>query len=310
MNPSVPRQTAEPRGHHFVPKCWLAGFTETGENDGRLWVTDLSRRKQWATTPEKTGRIRDFYRLSEPAPDPVIIEKFFGGLESQMAPLLKSLDTERRRPDQDELDALVQFMAFQWVRAPKFRPFALGVLDKIAREGLAESLRSREAWIAGLEEAGLDPAAPGADYEGAKKFFESGEFNIEAETDWYMHRAFEDVEGVARTLRDRYWGTSFSEKGRFIGSDNPVCLEGPRGEMVGFKNAEIVMYPVSRHVSLTGTLARTKKPLFNLHYIAQLNTMLLLTADAQVYSHVPDFSWADENRRHQTDWQIFSKDKY
>jgi hypothetical protein len=37
----------EPRAHHFVPQCWLAGFTETGERNGRLWVTDLKKRKQW-----------------------------------------------------------------------------------------------------------------------------------------------------------------------------------------------------------------------------------------------------------------------
>jgi hypothetical protein len=52
------------------------------------------------------------------------------------------------------------------------------------------------------------------------------------------------------------------------------------------------------------------RPRFNLNFIAQTNTMMLLTADAQVYSHVSDFSWADENRKHQTDWRLFSKEKY
>ena len=49
----------EPRAHHIVPKCWLAGFTDTGENDGRLWVTDLKRKKQWPSTPINTGHRRD-----------------------------------------------------------------------------------------------------------------------------------------------------------------------------------------------------------------------------------------------------------
>src|SRR5450755_3787132 len=71
------RQEAEPRRHHYVPQCWLAGFTETGENDGRLWVTDFSRQRQWPATPANAGHIRDFYRLSDPAPDPVVVEKFF-----------------------------------------------------------------------------------------------------------------------------------------------------------------------------------------------------------------------------------------
>ena len=293
-----------------MPRCWLAGFTESGEKDGRLFVTDLSRRKQWPSTPENAGHIRDFYRLSEPVPDPVVVEKFFSELESQVAPLLKSLDSERRAPSQDELDALLYFMAFQWVRVPRFRPFTLQVLDRLAREKIAQDLQTRETWIAGLKEAGMDPNDPGADYEAMKRFFESGEFNITAETDWYVQRAFKDAEGIAPLLRERYWGASFSDNGRFIASDNPVALEGPKGEMVGFKNAEFVFYPVSRHVFLTGTLVRMPRPRFNLNFIAQTNTMMLLTADAQVYSHVSDFSWADENRKHQTDWRLFSKEKY
>jgi hypothetical protein len=304
------KQSQEPRRHHFVPSCWLAGFTETGDKDGRLWVTDLSRQKQWESTPENAGHIRDFYRLSDPAPDPVVVEKFFSELESQVAPVLKNLDRERRAPNNDELDALLYFMAFQWVRVPRFRPYALQILDSLALREFSESLQSREKWVSALKQAGMDPEAPGADYESAKSFFESGKFNLVAETDWYIQRAFSDAEGVLPLLRKRYWGTSFSEKGRFIGSDNPVALEGPKGEKVGFKNAEFVFYPVSRHVFLTGTLVRLERPKFNFNYIIQMNTMVLLTADAQIYSHISDFSWADEKRQHQSEWRLFSKEKY
>jgi len=309
MNQST-REGAEPRRHHFVPKCWLAGFTESGTNDGRLWVTDLSRRKQWTTTPENAGHIRDFYRLSEPTPDPVVVEKFFSELESQVAPILKSIDTERRPPNDDERDALLHFMAYQWVRVPRFRPFALETLESIARQKLAEELQSRDTWLAAQKKAGMDPDAPGADYESMKRFFESGEFNITAETDWYMQRAFKDADRIVALLRERYWGTSLTANGRLIASDNPVVLDGPKGQMVGFKNAEVVLYPVSRHVFLTGTLERIRRPPFNFNYFGSLNTMMLLRADAQVYSHIPDFSWLDEQRKHQTDWRLFSKERF
>src|SRR5580698_8692610 len=111
----------EPRRHHYVPQCWLAGFTETGQNDGRLWVTDFSRQTQWPTTPPNAGHRRDFYRLGDPAPDPTVVERFFAELEGITAPILRSLDRERRGPNEDELDLLLQFMAFQFVRVPSFR---------------------------------------------------------------------------------------------------------------------------------------------------------------------------------------------
>ena len=208
------------RRHHYVPRCWLAGFTETGENDGWLWVTDFSRQRQWPSTPDNAGHMRDFYRLADPAPHPVVVEQFFSVLEGQVAALLRSIDQERRRPNDDELDLLLQFIAFQWVRVPRFRPFALQVLDRILRERLVQKLQTRDTWIAALQEAGMDPDAPGAEYEGMKRFFESGEWNLTAETDWYLQRAFDEVEGVLGLLRERYWGMSFTHQGRLIASDN------------------------------------------------------------------------------------------
>ena len=293
-----------------MPQCWLAGFTETGENDGRLWVTDYYRQRQWPTTPENAGHIRDFYRLADPAPDPVVVERFFADLEGIAAPVLRSIDRERRGPSDDELDLLLQFMAYQWVRVPSFRPLALGVLDRIARERLAEQLRTPETWRAMLVEAGIEPGAQGADYEGMRRFFESGEFNLFAETGWYLQRAFAGVDAIVESLRRRYWGTSITQQGRLIATDNPVALEGERGEMIGFANAELVLYPVSRHVLLTGTLARIMAPPMNFNYFASMNTVMLLRAEAQAYSHIADFSWMDENRQAQTEWQRFSKDRF
>ena len=48
----------------------------------------------------------------------------------------------------------------------------------------------------------------------------------------------------------------------------------------------------------------------NANLTKQMNTMMMLTSDLQVYSHVSDFSWADVKRKHQTEWQLFSKEKY
>ena len=201
-------------------------------------------------------------------------------------------------------------MAYQWVRVPRFRPFALRIPDRITRERLAKELESRGTWLAALKEAGMDPDTPGAEYEGMKRFFESGEWNITAETDWYMQRAFQDADGVLDCLRERHWGISFTDNGRLIASDNPVLPQGDKGKMIGFRNANVVFYPLSRHAVLTGTLGRTRRPVENFKYFVGRNTMMLLRADAQVYSYVADFSWLDENQKHQTDWQLFSKDRF
>jgi hypothetical protein len=107
------KKNSEPRGHHFVPACWLAGFTESGERDDRIWVTDFSRREQWKSKPGKTGRIRDFYRIDQSHLDPLIVEEALAKIEDSVAPLLRALDRERREPNSDELDPLLYFIAIQ-----------------------------------------------------------------------------------------------------------------------------------------------------------------------------------------------------
>jgi hypothetical protein len=80
--------------------------------------------------------------------------------------------------------------------------------------------------------------------------------------------------------------------------------------MIGFKNAEVVTYPVSRHVLLYGTKFPVKRSPVNLNYIAHTNTFTMLTAEEHVYSHVSDFCWLDETGKYQTEWRLFSKEKF
>ena len=52
---SPPNQEAEARRHHYVPQCWLAGFTETGENDGRLGLQIFRVNADGRQRPQERG---------------------------------------------------------------------------------------------------------------------------------------------------------------------------------------------------------------------------------------------------------------
>jgi hypothetical protein len=143
-----------------------------------------------------------------------------------------------------------------------------------------------------------------------QRYVESGQWNLTAETQWYLNQAFNGVEVILQSLHERYWGTTVTDHGRLIASDNPVMLDGAQGELIGFQNAAFVHYPISRHVFLTGTMQRIRQPFANFIHFASLNTTTLLWADAQVYSHIPSFVWLDEHRNDQTDWRLFSKNRF
>jgi hypothetical protein len=58
------------------------------------------------------------------------------------------------------------------------------------------------------------------------------------------------------------------------------------------------------------TLARVTPLFVTRKFIAHTNTFSLLIPEEQVLSHVPDFCWLDEHQKYQTDWTLFSKEKY
>ena len=172
---------SEPRAHHYVPQCWLAGFTDTEEQDGRLWVTDLGRSKQWPSSPPNAGHSRDFYRISEPSFDPVTAEKFYSKIEGKIAPLLRNLNQEKRPPTKGEMESLCIFMALQWSRVPAFRPKMLAIAHKINRENMARALKNPAAWKKVLKKLNVPFDSPEADYDKMREFVESEQYSLSAD---------------------------------------------------------------------------------------------------------------------------------
>jgi hypothetical protein len=300
----------EPRAHHFVPKFWLAGFTDTGKKDGRLWVTDFKRQKQWPSNPENAGHRRDFYRVSDQeVKDPLAFEKLFSRIEDAFAPLLREMDKRPRGPFRDEWESLFMYIAVQWMRVPAFRPMLLRITDEIQRRFLAKALKTPETWEVFLNKVGVPADAPGAEYDKMVEFERGHHYSLSAEPEYFLYRGLKAIEDVASTLSERHWRASISVPGGFVGSDNPVVMDGPQGQQIGFKSAEIVLFTASRHVLLYGANCPVNPLSTTYKRVAAQNTFTMLTADEQVYSPMPDFYWLDEKGKCQTDWRLFSKER-
>ena len=298
----------ESRAHHFVPQCWLAGFTDTGQKDGMLYVSDLKRKKQWRCKPSEVGHRRDFNRVEDPSvPDPLAIEKIFANIESTFCALSRNLDREKRGPfTGEELGVLTGYMTIQATRTPAFRK----IIDGNMKSEVASWLKSRESWETMLHRAGIPLDSDGADYESAQKALASGEITFSAPPGFYLQSSAQVVEEISASFQRRFWNNYVSPTGQFIGSDSPVSIDGEKDRPVGFENAEIVSYPVSRHVVIFGTpFAISLEPLTT-KLVARHNTFAMLSADEQVYSHRPDFHWVDKTGTCQNDWTLFSKDEF
>ncbi len=136
-------KSTEPRKHHYISQCWLAGFTENGKKTERFFVTDLVRRKQWTAKPAAVGYKIDLYRASDGA-DPVRWETKLGEFEQIIAPLFRRFFVEPGLVSPEELYDLQVFAAIQFIRLPAFRPFIEGVAKQNYPDILSSLLRSRE----------------------------------------------------------------------------------------------------------------------------------------------------------------------
>jgi Protein of unknown function (DUF4238) len=141
-----PRKIPEARAQHFLSKCYLAGFTDDGINTGRLYVTDFKRMKQWPSKPANTAHRRDDNRLSDPNVSPLLIENAFSKIESVVAPLLKRLYDNPQHPTAEELGDLMYFIAIQFIRVPRYRPWLRGIFDSIQKNWLNKYLKTPKTW--------------------------------------------------------------------------------------------------------------------------------------------------------------------
>jgi hypothetical protein len=295
---------SEARAHHYVPQCWLAGFTDTGESDGMLYVTDLKRRSQWRCKPSEAGHRRDFYRVEDGTiADPLAIEKIFSKIETEVAPVFRVLVQEKRGPkDGFELGMLLEYMAIQWIRVPTFRAI---VGRTVYSHFSKDVLSSPEAWQRAKQRAGIPDGDPDTDYSKVKEAWASGQIVFSGQSAFYLKRGAQLVAEIDSCLKLYKWDWLVSDSGQFIGFDSPVAMDGPEGQAVGFKNAGIVIYPVNRHLLLYGTRESVERPFLTTKLIARHNTFALLSADEQVYSHRPDFHWLDSANKCQNDWHHF-----
>ena len=298
----------EARAHHYVPQCWLAGFTESCNPDGLLYVTDLKRKKQWRCKPSEAGHRRDFYRIDDGSlNDPLAVEATFSKIESEIAPIFQALMTEKRGPKNEyELSMLIEYMAIQWIRVPTFRVI---IGRNVYSHFKEEVLSSPDAWQQTKQRLGM-PDDPETDYKRVLAAWESGDIVFSGQPAFYLKEGLQLIEEIDRLLKEYKWGWHISSSGQFVGFDSPVAMDGPAGRAVGFQSAGIVTYPVNRYLLLYGTREEIEPPFLNTVLIARHNAFAMRSADEQVYSHRPDFHWLDREGRCKNDWLLFSAADY
>ena len=282
------------RGHHFVPQCYLKGFTHNGSKNSQLYVIDLAGARDFNTTPAKVAKKRDFNRIEGLPPGE--LENRLSGFETKLADALENVGKARKIDDEDGWLHIVNLIGLLAIRNPRGRENVRQSFEQMCRIVLDLTLATPERWESARRQMAMDKetTSPAVSYEKLKDFQDRGEYTVETSPGWHTAMEFKAFDKVLPYLVNRKWliCSAGAGTGGFICSDHPVCLmhsDGSPGSMrrpVGYGLADsTVIFPVNRELLAVGTFegsGGTRE--LTQRQVAYFNAVIVGHADRQVYA--------------------------
>jgi hypothetical protein len=295
---------SEPRIHHYIPQCYLKGFSVGGSKKSKLVVFDYEKRKRFETVPRNICAQRDYNRINVEGQDPGAIEKKYAEIESEIARSLKNLNEGASFEGDDKFNILY-LMAMIVTRSPSQRENLRQFEERVIKQMMLLNVQTKERWESSNSQAGLEDTIG---YEAAKKFAEDGAYTISATNEHHIQLEMKGTDVVFDNLTPRGWRLfrANHETGPFITSDLPVrlvwknienepeLLRRPPG--FGLMGTAVV-FPVSRSIAILGTFEddEDQEVETSLNAVANSNTLALFHFDRFVIASDRNFNYLAED---------------
>lgn len=291
------RRTQQP---HFIPRFYLAGFTKDGRVDSDLHVVDQERIRRWQSTPEKSARWRDFYRLG-PGADPDAVEKALAQLEADWSRVIRQVSETRILPDAGDLTILLTFVAVMAVRVPRFRTGVGKANERVLKKVAWYFVHDDKSWKY-FKQANSDVGHEIDDSlrDEMRAFVDADEYTIDMERTWHIEIMLKLAERIVPLLGHRRWHlwTATEEAADLICSDSPVSLTygEPSPYPPGFATANTILsIPLTRRLALVSMLdADLGSRIMNDEDIAGVNSATAMYGN-QLFSSESNFIWKMKN---------------
>lgn len=309
-----------PIKHHYIPQFFLANFTDIGNKESKLWVTDQKQCKQWKASTSAVAYQNKLYSL-ESNPDgmlnePDAIEKAFSKIESMAATVIKEILETEQIPTGDGFNILINFIALMASRTPKMINHRTKPLLEINEMIMRMSLSSKERWQ-GLtsqmvKEGKLLPEALNdTNYGKMCDFFYSKRYTMDINQNYKIEQLLDSINILIPLLGQRKWSlyvsrditTTMPQLGGFICSDNPVALVSlvplPPIYSPGFgmPRTEVTM-PLSKNVAIVGRFEGGKKvSIISVKGMASINSRTGMYADRFLYHSNKNFIMINQQQQ-------------
>ncbi len=222
-------EQTEARRHHWVPQCYLRGFTLDRSADHQLFVVDCMARKSFSASPANVAVERDFNRIDAGAHSPNAVESAYSRFESRLAEGLKRIDASRDFSAIEDRNLVMDLITLLAVRSPRMRETMRRARLNTARIVIQQASATKERFEATVKKAasaGGDVTDDHVSYERFRSFVEQGKFDVDVPTTEHVRMELKLFAEVVPFLRARKWTliSASSDSGGFVTTDHPVVL--------------------------------------------------------------------------------------
>jgi hypothetical protein len=283
----------EPKRHHFVPRCYLRGFSD---HKKRVRMYARASKQHLVVTSVNNAAVESgFYTLVEESGEQSLaVEHVLGLIEGLAKTAIARMVSGQFPPTIEDRSNLSLFMALQVLRTPEERLAYEAMVDhsqKAMFEGWTpEYVRER------MKEEGIEPTDE-AVAEVMDVVENPDNYRFVPHQNEHIKVMLKVAVEAAPVIAARTWLLGQSTRASFITSDHPVVLwsepsEETRFKGIGIETAEQVYFPLDRRHVLALALPHSR-PDGKLLQLTEDNVLFVnhLEADHSfkwVYQHPED----------------------
>jgi hypothetical protein len=260
--------------HHYIPKCYLKGFTNDGENTSEFWAVPKNNDAPFLTSPNDSCAERDYYSVEHT--NSLIVEDFYAEqIEPKIIKAINHIVLFSYLPAKEEMKHLIMLLATLYLRVPSHRK---SLEMPIRRTKEIVDCISKKVNISNRDE-----------FEYSKTDLIKSELRL--------------IDTVQECLSNKYYQLHIIEDANvnLVTSDNPFILSHPKGGngfYFGLNTSNIeICVPITNKVILIARNEKMNEGAFvaSKELIGLTNTKLILSASRFFYSKTEEVLLVDDD---------------
>lgn len=311
---------ADARHHHYIPQCYLRGFTVRTGKRLQLTVARLSTWTSFETNARNVAGVRDFNRVDVDGHPPDALEAALSTFEGQAAASIRRVVATGTFSGEDRV-VLLNLATLLAVRSPQQREHWRQFQEHLWRNVMSLALSSKERWLRQVQQMKQAGRAvnEAVTYEQVKEFNDRGEYTVQLATCHHIGVEFGGFEAVLPFMLARRWALyrTDKQKGFFLTTDRPVLLTWNRpadaqaarrnGPGYGMHDTE-VLFPLTRDALLIGEFDGPEGTFpANFELVAAANTKMFVHAFDQAYLPGRSLSYRGPDGRFHHDTKLVER---